>query len=378
MQSGLIKAALERGILSQEQAEALRNLSAEIAGGAGTARNNIIAPRDDEPARPKDDEDLKFVGGFGDILVTIGLGLFLGALAYFAGKSGGDSSLAASLMTGIATWILAEYFTRKRRMALPSIVMLLIFIYCCFIFFASLFSYDIVGGMFRTIDRAYSGRRWVASSELIAPCLATAVLAVIYYWRFRVPVAVAGAAAVLGGAVVSLISAISPEFAIHYARYITLFYGLVVFALAMRFDMSDTLRRTRRTDIAFWLHLLAAPLIVHPTLDPLASGKTLTGEQAVLIIAVFLSLGIVAIVIDRRALIASGLIYAGISFAALIKGTGLASFASESVPVTLITLGGFILLISAGWHPVRRVILGWLPAGFTRHLYNPYALEAAH
>ncbi len=31
----------------------------------------------------------------------------------------------------------------------------------------------------------------------------------------------------------------------------------------MRFDMTDPERLTRRTDIAFWLHLLAAPLIVH-------------------------------------------------------------------------------------------------------------------
>ena len=40
--------------------------------------------------------------------------------------------------------------------------------------------------------------------------------------------------------------------------------GLAVFALAMRFDLSDPKRQTRRTDIAFWLHMLAAPLIVHP------------------------------------------------------------------------------------------------------------------
>ncbi len=39
--------------------------------------------------------------------------------------------------------------------------------------------------------------------------------------------------------------------------------GLAVFAAAMAFDISDRERVTRRADCAFWLHLLAAPLIVH-------------------------------------------------------------------------------------------------------------------
>lgn len=141
----------------------------------------------------------------------------------------------------------------------------------------------------------------------------------------------------------------------------------------MYFDMSDTLRRTRRTNVAFWLHLLAAPLVVHPLLNPIANANALTEERAVLIVAVFLLLGAIAIVIDRRAILVSSMSYAGISLIALAKRTGLASFVSESVPLTLLTLGGFILLISVGWHPIRRLVLSWLPASLTRRLYNPYA-----
>ncbi|MEJ2124997.1 MAG: hypothetical protein P8Y47_09390 [Alphaproteobacteria bacterium] len=373
--------------MSQEQVEALRNLSAEITESAEATRNNIIAPRNDATARPQDDEDLKFVGGFGDIFVTIGLGLFLGALAYFARKIGGfwetpnNIGVAAScLITGGATWGLAEYFTRKRRMALPSIIMLLIFIVCCFVFFATIFTLGEEDKIFKnirlsSIDQA---QRWIYFSKVFATSMATAIFAAIYYWRFRVPIAIAGAVAVLGAIVVALIAAISPDAATHYTRYVILLYGLGVFVLAMRFDMSDPLRRTRRTDIAFWLHLLAAPLIVHPILNPIAWDKALTWEQAALIIAVFLLLGAVAIIIDRRAALVSSLSYAGVSFATLVKETGIASFTSESVPLTLITLGGFILLISVGWHPIRRLVLGWLPSKFTRHLYNPYPLGAAH
>ena len=323
--------------------------------------------------RTRDDEDLKFVGGFGDIFVTIGLVLFLGALGYFSSKSG--SSEAVFLVTGGATWLLAEYFTRKRRMALPSIVMLLVFISCCFAFFAVLFfgnTHETVDEIFKSSDLS-AAQRWIIFGRIFATCIATAIMAVIYYWRFRVPIAVAGAVAVFGGVVIALISTILPDFVRQYARYIILTYGLGVFALAMYFDMSDTLRRTRRTDVAFWLHLLAAPLVVHPLLNPIAKANALTEERAVLIVAVFLLLGAIAIVIDRRAILVSSMSYAGISLIALVKRTGLASFVSESVPLTLLTLGGFILLISVGWHPIRRLVLSWLPASLTRRLYNPYA-----
>ena len=37
--------------------------------------------------------------------------------------------------------------------------------------------------------------------------------------------------------------------------------GLGVFAFAMRWDLQDPERITRRSDVAFWLHLAAAPLI---------------------------------------------------------------------------------------------------------------------
>ena len=47
--------------------------------------------------------------------------------------------------------------------------------------------------------------------------------------------------------------------------------ALVVFCIiAMSFDMSDRSRVTRRSDCAFWLHLLAAPLIVHSLVSMVA------------------------------------------------------------------------------------------------------------
>ena len=94
------------------------------------------------------------------------------------------------------------------------------------------------------------------------------------------------------------------------------------------FDMSDPQRRTRRTDIAFWLHLLAAPLIVHPLITALLQGypleTRLTTTSALAILAIFLGLGVVSLIIDRRALLVSGLVYAGLAFGTLIRQTALA------------------------------------------------------
>ena len=95
----------------------------------------------------------------------------------------------------------------------------------------------------------------------------------------------------------------------------------LIFAAAMRFDLSDRLRTTRRSDCAFWLHLLAAPLIVHSLvmiaawwLMPFVKTygiERMTANLVGAIAAIIVVLALVAIVIDRRALLVSALTYLG-------------------------------------------------------------------
>ena len=86
----------------------------------------------------------------------------------------------------------------------------------------------------------------------------------------------------------------------------------MVFSFAMRFDLSDRLRATRRSDCAFWLHVLAAPLLVH-SLVGLVSDNTFKPDTfaAIMIVVIALLLTIVALIIDRRALLVSALVYVG-------------------------------------------------------------------
>jgi len=361
----LLRIAVERGILDATQAERLARLAAERAGRAGLPRGAS------EPVRPEayDDEKLRLVSGFGDIFVTIGLALFLGAAGYFAGLLAAPT-LKWAVVGGLA-WLLAEFFTRRRRMALPSIALLVVFASASFMTLT-----NSLGGA-----AAYHqpGRGWLINAlgidfgaplHVAAAALATAGLVGLHYARFRVPITVAAGTAALTGAVLAVLLAAAPDFSRDAWHALLLACGIVAFALAMRFDMADPGRATRRTDIAFWLHLLAAPLIVHALIAPLLRGAEARDlGAALMILAVFLALGLVAVVVDRRAMLVSGLTYAGLAFGTLVSRSGLGG--DRILPATLLVLGAFILLLSAGWTPLRMKLLGLLPAPLSRRLPHP-------
>src|SRR5262249_7955882 len=106
---------------------------------------------------------------------------------------------------------------------------------------------------------------WIAGSAdaptIGLKALLTAAAAGIYYFRFRLPFALLPIAASLVIVVIAGSRVALADVQAH--AVVTLTCGLAVFAAAMRFDLSDRERVTRRSDCAFWLHLLAAPLIVH-------------------------------------------------------------------------------------------------------------------
>ena len=332
--------AVAQGVLTSQQVDMLRHLERTRAASA--------------PAEPADDEKFRFISGFSDIFVTIGLVLFLGALAYFA-RAIFNNAMAADIAVAVASWLLAEYFTRKSRMALPSIVLLLAYAGAVFLAVTeALGSHGNWGFL-----RIYSG--WPAFVGGLVTAGATAV----HYWRFRVPITIAAGMAALVAAIVGLFFALAPGFADKAAMPLLLLCGLAVFTLAMRFDLSDPRRQTRRTDIAFWLHMLAAPLIVHPLVSGLIGDGAMDTASALTILAIFVCLAFVALIVDRRAILVSGLSYVGFAFGSLVMNAGISG---GVVPLTMLVLGALVLLLSAGWHALRRAMLPLLPAGLVRGL----------
>lgn len=348
-----LASALARGVITPDQLDRLRAME-DARADAGALE-------------PPDEERLRFLTGFGDIFVTIGIVLFFSGFLMLdmAARLPG---LGFWVLIAAIAWGLAEYFTRRRRMALPSIVLLLVF--CCAAAKAALWAGIILGFPLESF-RAVVPR---GPAAMLAGG-AAAVAAALHYRRFHVPATPAVGAAALVYVVVTVAMTLAPGAADAVLNWLLLAAGLVIFVLAMAIDARDPLRVTRNTDIAFWLHLLAAPLIVQTVMSGLWQGSTSDAAAAVMTLAVFLVLAVVALLVNRRAIVVSGLLYAYLAFGVLTmaprgSSSGPMKILFFSIPNALafLVLGGFILLLSAGWQRLRGLVLGILPAGLARFL----------
>jgi len=344
--------AVASGVLSPAAASALRNYIEQ-------QRTSAIP----------DEEQFRLLTGFNDIFVSIAAGIMLFAVGFIGQRigqgtglyipdNGGEGpSFLAPLLVAAVSWGLALYFTAKRRMALPSILLLLTFA----------FGVLAAAGMALTLvigpDVLNNNPR--AGGAIGAISAAIAGVATWLHWRrFCVPITVAvGAASVAGIAVGLLVAALgeNAETAKNIILGFVLLLGIGVFLFAMWWDASDRARLTRRSDVAFWLHLLAAPMIVHPvfTLLGLNDGSGTIAEGFVVIL-LYVALGLTALAIDRRALLVSALAYVLWALADLFKRFGAVEL---NFALTALVIGSALLLLSAFWHQARVAIVKPLPEG---------------
>lgn len=283
-----------------------------------------------------DEENFRLINGFNDIFVVIASVLLLGSLGWL-----GFSITPAFGGIAVATgaWGLAEYFVNKRRMALPAIVLLLAFL----------------GGLFATPILFNPDAKELA---LMSAGLLTFVGALAHWARFHVPITVAAGAATLSAALIACMLYLFPAL-LYYIDNIVLVLGLLIFGFAMMWDSKDTRRQTRASDVAFWLHLISAPMIVHPIFNSLG---VLEGNSGVMISAIVLGLyillGIIAIAVDRRAIMVSALVYVIYTFSTLMENYGVVTY---SFAITGLCIGSTLLLLSAFWHRCRKGIVDLLP-----------------
>lgn len=344
-----LRTAVASGAVSAEAADALRE----------SVRQSREAPATDE-------EHFRLINSFNDVFVTIAAVLLLVAMAgigqAFTPNLDGPPPFSGLLIAG-AAWGMAEYFTRQRRMALPSIVLLLAF----------------VGGVFEMllgfVIMSFDDINFEQNSQivgvLIALCgLVTAGAAWAHWKRFIVPITVAaGAAAVTLTVIALIITAIGPQNVEPQRFLIPLVFaaGIAIFAFAMRWDASDRTRQTRRSDVAFWLHLLAAPMIAHPlfTWVGVTDGDNIGLGAAFGVLAVYVAMGLVALAIDRRALLVSALAYVLVALTFLFDRFGAVEL---NVALTALVIGSALLTLSAFWSPIRRVVVEQLPAAIQSRL----------
>ncbi len=343
-----------------------RDLDAAVAAGildAATRERLVMFTRDlRRGTAGPDEEQFRLLTGFNDIFVSIAIGLLLVALIGLTGR-------AAPIIGGAASWALAEYFTRRRRMALPSILLLLSFVGAAFGLGLMLaggaddMSFRVaIGAANGTPDKTVTNGFGLPLASGLA-----AAAAIAHWWRFKVPITIAAGTGALALLVIVLVGgAVTAVAGAPAVNLVVAGCGTAIFALAMWFDSRDLARVTRRTDVAFWLHLLAAPMIIHPIfgLTGLTAGKTGPGA-AITVVLVYLVLTILALAIDRRALLVSALGYVIYAIEALV---GRGDDFSAGFGVTALVIGLFLVLLSAAWRSVRAVVLGVLPANIRARL----------
>jgi hypothetical protein len=351
--------AVASGVISAEAADALR-------GHVERQRSTVIA----------DEEQFRLITGFNDIFVSIAAAILLFAVGWIGQSIGqatglvisehgetGPSFLAPLAVCSIA-WALALFFTARRRMALPSILLLLAFVGGA-LATAAFLLVQIIGP-----DRFNDNDQLVASLVGGASAAIAAVAAWLHWRRFHVPITVAAGAAAVAGIFLAIVVAIVQPGDSQAARDLILGFvlllGIGVFLFAMWWDASDRVRITRRSDVAFWLHLLAAPMIAHPifTLLGLSSGSVSTGE-GLLVVGLYVLFGVTALAVDRRALLVSALAYVLYALTELFKQFGAVEL---NVALTALIIGSALLLLSAYWHQARRVIVTRLPSNLQERL----------
>jgi hypothetical protein len=353
---------------SQQELDDAVAAGAISADAADALRQYVAGQR---VAAIPDEEQFRLITGFNDIFVSIAAAILLFAVGWIGQWVGQRSGLAidgdgpsflAPLFVGVTSWALALFFTARRRMALPSILLLLGF----------------VGGVLMTVAFALVlgvGEDALNNNQALGGVISAASAAVAagaawLHWRnFRVPITVAaGAASVAGILVGLLVAALGKD--VDQAKNIILGFvlllGVGMFLFAMWWDASDRARLTRRSDVAFWLHLLAAPMIVHPvfTLLGLNDGNATIGEGLVVVV-LYVALGLTALAIDRRALLVSALAYVLYALTELFTQFGAVDL---NVALTALLIGSALLLLSAFWHQARRTIVQPLPESLRERL----------
>lgn len=320
--------AIKKGVFTEDSVKAFRNLVSSLQSSPSA-----------------DEENFKLIGGFNDIFIVIACALLLFSSLWVLKPL--NASLALIVFT-ILSWFLSEFFVRKRKMALPAIILLLSF----------------VGGVYAS---AMSFFHFPSEGALITAAAASTIAAVIHWLRFRVPITVAAGTAAAFALVISLILSVFPDLKDWFLT-IMFICGIGSFLFAMYWDASDTSRTSHKSDVAFWLHLLSAPLIIHPIFSSLGvlDGNESLANMAVVIV-LYLFMTSISIAIDRRAFMVSSLIYVLYAVSTLIKTYGSIGY---SFAITGVLVGGALLLLSAFWHPSRAYLLGRLPNKIRKYLPN--------
>ena len=343
-----LRAAVGAGIVTEAQAASLASLADSRRG----ARTDLAVG----------DEPFELFKGFNEVFIVVGLLILAMGWAGVVGVAYAaeitNPQQAAMLYGSIGAliiWAMSEYFIRRRRMVGPAIAL------------SILFTGNAAIGLTAYFAQPFMVAQQDYASLPLPFILGTAAIGVFWY-RFRVPFAMAMIA--VGFFIVAILMAATSQgtpqdpsdlFLLSAGgpfAWITLVLGLLVFAVAMAFDMSDPHRVTRRSANGFWLHVVAAPTLVNTL------ALTLLDRDAHwALLGVMLIFALIAIVIDRRSFL-----IAAIGYIVALAST---VFDGETTALTVLVLGIILLLLGAFWEKFRAHLLRLMPRFVPLHRLPP-------
>ncbi|MEM9839743.1 MAG: hypothetical protein AAF830_11400 [Pseudomonadota bacterium] len=353
-----------------------------------------------------DDEPLPFISNFQDVFLATGVvlllvGLTFGAVQLTNGLSGGETArtLAISIVFIAASAGLSEVLVRKRRRTLPGIVLALVFVGSTITAVMAMYSFFAGAGngtlfdQFANVDAGSNEVNvdtdfdweteinamaaeipWVAKLWFVLTPLAAAWAGMAYYLRYRLPFSVAMIAGSAAATVFVICGIVAPATTVKALPLLQLLLGLAVLVAAIGFDMRDPERVTRFSNNGFWLHFAAAPMVLGgalavATVGPFYNASDFLSDtaptmgnawQALVTLIVIAAFAVIALLLNRRALLVAGLVSAGTATWVLVRSVGLDNVGG-SIAITLIVLGAAVLLLGVGWNGARRSLLRFVP-----------------
>ena len=317
----LLQKAADRDILQNHQIDPLMRFLQEQTPQDPVAGSDVVYL----------EEPLKFIRSFGDVFITLGVVLLVIAIN-MTGLSGYYYLIPVAGFIAVAEWLV-----RVRRLALPGMAILI-----SILFF---------------VNKAIAFDHENATVFGLGILCLTSLL---FYLRYKMPFSLLPLA---GGLVTIGILQIGLD----VVKYPLIFsgFGLLVFIIAMWFDCRDTARVSHLSDSAFWLHLLASPLMVHGAMISL-----LFSDQAwihsvgkeIIIITFISGILLLALLLDRRAMLISTQLYMIYALTQLLQDQ--LNNTQNILIYLLMALGLFVIFFGTYWYKTRRLIFGFLSNSF--------------
>ena len=333
-----IDQAVAKGIITPDQAMELKAEASKKDPGA-------------------EEEPFALVDNFGAVFVVVGLMILQGAPWLFGAVLGGFTTpLLYAVFAGIY-WVLAEGFMRGKR-RLPATVSALLFVY------DGAIAVQRAGGMVSGESIGLSG--FVPSDTGFFAI--AAILLAIALVRFRLPLLVLALALSIVALALALLDAPT--------LWIMGGCGVTAILIGIVLDLKDPTRTGAWHEWAMWLFVVGSPLAVHPLFVTVIRDRVEDrglremvdgGGTIALVIGLSLAISFLGLLLDRRSLVTSSLIYLAAAFSYLL-------FRSVGDPISLLgivplIIGGYVIVLGVAWKMVRRTILGALPGqGLLRHL----------